>query len=117
MSSGSSGSSGSTRGSGGSSGSTRGSGGSRGGGRGGIKSVKSMESLAFNDGLEAETKSGISMDFKSFNALMAMKVNVSTVLMFALMAMTVWFGMTCFQRANAKRVQKKGDGESSYGAV
>merc|ERR1719295_2310196 len=110
-SSGSSGSSG--RGSG-SSDSSRSSGGSRGGGRGGIKTV---ESLAFDGGLETETKSGISLDFKSFDALKSVTVNVSTLLMFALVAITVWFGVWCFRKVDGQKKEEKHDGESFYGAV
>merc|ERR1711879_205671 len=110
MSSGSSGSTGSS----GSSGRTSG---TRGGGRGGIKTAKTMESLAFDGGLETESKSGISLHFKSFDALMSMTVNVSTLLMFAVVAIAVWFGVSCFRNVDGQKKERKHDGEMSYGAV
>ena len=71
--------------------------------------MESMEEqMAFNGMISAETESGFSLQ----NAT----VNVSTLLMMFVMAMTLMMGRWCFWKMyNTKKVEKTG--ASDYGAM
>lgn len=74
-----------------------------------------MESLAFDGAVETETEnvSGFSFDFES---LKSMTVSVSTVLMFVLVAITMWIGRSCFWKMYGQKKETT-NGLSNYGAV